>query len=213
MTVFLIVAGMCTFQHLMYASLFYSPFAASLCRRYHTQFIYFSYALKLESIAYALISILDKYGWPAITTRTYWGLALFAFGAHLNYKVHLLLGSQRIYYGFELGVSKREWITAYPYSVFRDPQYTGAVYQIIGACLVFGHNADKSMRWDIHLLTAYTSLLYYFTIQVEKRCIYTENSFSFAMTMRPMDFTTKKVSQQMVMEEAENETTRVSKKD
>ena len=44
------------------------------------------------------------------------------------------------------------------------PQYTGAAYKILGACLVFGYKTDKSMRWEIHMLTVYTSLFYYFTI-------------------------------------------------
>lgn len=165
-----LVAGLSTLQHLMYASVFYSPTAASLARRYHEQFINLSYALKLDTIAYGIWSMLHVYGLPTVTTwRFYYGLALITFGAHLNYKVHQLLGRARIYYGFELGVTARCWITAYPYSVFKHPQYLGAVLQIAGACFVFGFSGDGSPRWEIHALTVYLSLLYHLTIQVEKK--------------------------------------------
>ncbi|GAB5354308.1 hypothetical protein AAMO2058_000107800 [Amorphochlora amoebiformis] len=51
---------------------------------------------------------------------------LLAGGQFLNAKVYQLIGSTGVYYGVRFG-KHVPWISAFPYSVMRDPQYIGCM--------------------------------------------------------------------------------------
>lgn len=63
-------------------------------------------------------------------------IVLFAAGQHLNIFVYARLGHTGVYYGARFGKSV-PWVTGYPYSVMRDPQYIGAITSALGLA-VFG---------------------------------------------------------------------------
>lgn len=61
-------------------------------------------------------------------------LALIGYGQYLNICVYSLLGED-LYYAHKLGKAVT-WVTAFPYSRFRDPQYLGAILTLSGATLL-----------------------------------------------------------------------------
>jgi len=167
-----VVALASTFQHAIYASLFYVKSAATIVKRNHSSFILFAYSLKIFTVLIGMWTMVQADGYPNLSLPlTILGVALFAFGCHLNLMVHQLLGVPRIYYGFELGLETCEWIYDYPYSVFKHPQYLGAVLQLVGAWLMYCRNEDGSLRIEMALLATYLSFLYYVTVQVESKGI------------------------------------------
>jgi len=62
-------------------------------------------------------------------------VVLFCLGQLLNLRVYQLLGSDGVYYGKQLGKSV-PWVTAWPYSQMRNPQYWGCLLCLVGATLV-----------------------------------------------------------------------------
>lgn len=160
-----------TLQHSIYASVFYSKTVVQVLRGNHTAFIAFAYALKIITVVVMSVGAYSKYGLPDTTSPLFSvGLALIAYGCHLNFMVHVLLGTTAIYYGQELGLLKEiKWITAYPYNTFNHPQYLGAALQLVGAVCLCGFEKDLTHRADIVGAGAYMCALYALTIQVEKR--------------------------------------------
>ena len=69
---------------------------------------------------------------PAAVTAA---LALVAIGQHLNLLVYARLGRDGVYYGARFGKAV-PWVTAYPYSAMRDPQYVGCIVTLLGAAAV-----------------------------------------------------------------------------
>lgn len=160
----ILIASLATIQHLLYASLYFNSTVVNIIRTYHNDFIIISYFNRLLTMAlflkYALIYCTF---YPSIL-----GLAIFVYGFHLNAMVYSKLGTITIYYGHELGIKKiNQWVTSYPFSLFRHPQYYGCIMQLIGAALCFGFD-QKGIRFDIWMTCLYASSLYLFTIQIEK---------------------------------------------
>ena len=73
--------------------------------------------------------------WSALRAAPLWAwlvcAVVVAFGQHLNYRVYALLGIDGVYYGSRLGKAV-PWVTSYPYSAFRDPQYVGCIATLLG---------------------------------------------------------------------------------
>jgi methylene-fatty-acyl-phospholipid synthase len=69
------------------------------------------------------------YGWLALS------IALVVAGQHLNVLVYARLGHEGVYYGTRFG-KRVPWVTAYPYSVIRDPQYVGAILTVLGLAVI-----------------------------------------------------------------------------
>lgn len=167
----LLACVLATLQHCIYASVFYSKSVVSVLRANHSGFIAFAYALKIMTVIVMSMGAYSKYGLPDASAPLFSvGLAFIAYGCHLNFMVHVLLGTTAIYYGQELGLLRSiKWITAYPYNTFDHPQYLGAALQLIGAVFLYGFEKDLSHRADIVAAGAYMCALYAITIQVEKR--------------------------------------------
>ena len=159
------ISTLATAQHLLYASLFYNSSIAKLVRTYHNNFIIISYANRLLSM-YLYLDYVMKY---CVFQPSLLGLLCFAYGFHLNAMVHSKLGTVSIYYGHELGIKKvNKWVTSYPFSWFRHPQYYGCIMQLLGSALCVGFDRKGMIRPDIWLTCIYASSLYFFTIQIEK---------------------------------------------
>jgi len=62
-------------------------------------------------------------------------VVLVLLGQHLNSMVYARLGHDGVFYGSRFG-KKLPWVTAYPYSVLRDPQFVGALTSLAGAAFV-----------------------------------------------------------------------------
>lgn len=60
------------------------------------------------------------------------GGALVLAGQTLNARVYQLLGHDGVYYGARFG-RHIPWVTAWPYSHIRDPQYIGCILTVLGA--------------------------------------------------------------------------------
>ena len=159
-----LVAILATFQHFLYASLFFNSTVAKLVQTYHNDFIIISYLNRLLSMGLFIEYALNYCTfYPSLL-----GVAIFVYGFHLNAMVHSKLGTITIYYGHELGIKKiKHWVTSYPFSLFKHPQYYGCIMQLIGSALCFGFY-QKGIRFDIWMTCIYASSLYLFTIQIEK---------------------------------------------
>jgi len=91
-----------------------------------------------------LIMCLTAYYWLDMelfysTLATTNGKIFYAFafglvllGAHLNASVYSAIGANGVYYGFKMG-KHVPWVTGYPFTIWRHPQYTGA------ACIYGGY--------------------------------------------------------------------------
>ena len=77
------------------------------------------------------------------------GLSLVALGQHLNLCVYALLGEDGVYYGKRLGIPT-PWVTEYPYSHVRDPQYVGALLTLAGAYLLRCLGAYTCVGWGLN---------------------------------------------------------------
>jgi methylene-fatty-acyl-phospholipid synthase len=80
------------------------------------------------------------------------GLALAAFGQHLNAAVYVALGMDGVYYGNRFG-KKIPWVRSYPYSVWADmhPQYLGCLASLAGAA-VLGVPQEVALWWASNYL-------------------------------------------------------------
>uniref|UniRef100_A0A6B2LM56 phosphatidyl-N-methylethanolamine N-methyltransferase n=1 Tax=Arcella intermedia TaxID=1963864 RepID=A0A6B2LM56_9EUKA len=58
-------------------------------------------------------------------------LVAVVVGQVLNFRVYQLLGVDGVYYGVRYG-KKVPWVTEWPYSFMRDPQYIGCIFTILG---------------------------------------------------------------------------------
>ena len=85
--------------------------------------------------------------WGAVTALSLWQWALIvAFivsGQFLNLRVYDLLGEAGVYYGARFGVHI-PWVTAWPYSHIRDPQYVGAILTLLGLSFI--------IPWEVRLI-------------------------------------------------------------
>jgi phosphatidyl-N-methylethanolamine N-methyltransferase len=60
---------------------------------------------------------------------------LLLIGQHLNYLCYKLLGVTGIYYGSRFGKHVK-WVSDYPYSVLRDPQYLGGIISNVALAFI-----------------------------------------------------------------------------
>ncbi|PNH02299.1 hypothetical protein TSOC_011728 [Tetrabaena socialis] len=60
---------------------------------------------------------------------------LVAYGQALNLGVYRALGTRGVYYGCRLGHSV-PWVSGWPFSAVRHPQYTGSVLSVWGVLLL-----------------------------------------------------------------------------
>lgn len=68
-------------------------------------------------------------------TPPWYCLAAIITGQFLNLRVYQLLGTTGVYYGSRFGAAPRvPWVTAFPFSVVKHPQYVGAILTLLG-CL------------------------------------------------------------------------------
>jgi hypothetical protein len=160
-----------TLPHVMYASVFFNEACAQTFSRYHNTFMFASKVLK---VLLALGMIVIGFGVYEKKITGTWldllGLAMLAYGAHLNYMVYSLLGSRGVYYGIELGVldiTKIVWVTGYPFSWYSHPQYFGSILNWLAFACLAGFDTNGFTRWDIVGMTVYACTLYMITIVVE----------------------------------------------
>lgn len=159
-----LVSCLTTFQHALYASIFLSTTMVQIVRTYHTEFIIVSYVNRLITLGIFIHYL--------INTCTFYpsfiGIFCIMYGIHLNFMIHLILDVISIYYGHEIGVKKTtKWVTTYPFSWYKHPQYYGCILQLIGIALCVGYD-NGTIRTDIWITCIYASSLYLLTIQIEK---------------------------------------------
>lgn len=65
-------------------------------------------------------------------------LALVLLGTHLNAAVYGKIGANGVYYGFKMG-KHVPWVTGYPFTIWRHPQYTGAALIYAGYALLVNY--------------------------------------------------------------------------
>jgi methylene-fatty-acyl-phospholipid synthase len=82
------------------------------------------------------------------------GAALLVVGQFLNFSVFLRLGGTAVFFGGELGHDV-PWISGFPFSMFKHPQYVGTVLSIWGFFLIMRFPHD-----DWVLLPLLETLLY-----------------------------------------------------
>ena len=82
---------------------------------------------------WALVHASCANGWLVIP-----GATLLAAGQHLNVLVYARLGFVGVYYGVRFGRDV-PWVTGWPYSHIRDPQYLGAIMSLGGAWFIGGN--------------------------------------------------------------------------
>jgi protein-S-isoprenylcysteine O-methyltransferase Ste14 len=63
------------------------------------------------------------------------GLVLILAGQYLNVRVYQLLGHDGVYYGSIFG-KRIKWISAWPYSHLRNPQYAGCILTVLGTAAI-----------------------------------------------------------------------------
>jgi methylene-fatty-acyl-phospholipid synthase len=155
-------------QHGVHGLLFFNKPFRYLIKHNHTEFMFICYVLKtwtcIEYLGHMFLYSVDTTLFEILT-----GFFLVFYGVYLNYKVHGLLGATSIYYGHELGIKRvTKWITDFPYSIMKDPQYVGTMLQYIGVSLMFYRSATE-LRWDVIWSCFYLCSLYQVTILIEKR--------------------------------------------
>ena len=105
--------------------------------------------------------------WMPTSNIGIFGVMLIVFGQVLNLSAYCTLGVNGIYYGKEYGVVSNINYDSFPYSHFRDPQYTGCILTLVG--LLFYIMRETCDLYSI-ILIVYTIVLYMLTIEVEKNC-------------------------------------------
>ena len=157
-----------TIQHAVYGLLFFSSPFRSLVKKNHTEFMFICYVAKTWTCIEYLAHMF-QYSIETTRLEILAGFFLVYYGVFLNYKVHELLGATSIYYGHELGIKRvTEWITDFPYSIMKDPQYVGTALQYTGVSLIF-YRTETFFRWDVIWSCIYLCGLYQVTIWIEKR--------------------------------------------
>ena len=77
--------------------------------------------------------------WPSVASLTPLHWVFFAVfvtaGQILNARVYFLLGEVGVYYGARFG-RHVAWVTQWPYSSIRDPQYIGCILSAIGFSVI-----------------------------------------------------------------------------
>ena len=109
-----------------------------------------------------------KQSWLPTSNVGWFGILLIVFGQVLNMSAYCALGVNGIYYGKEYGVVKNMNYESFPYSHFRDPQYTGCILTLLG--LLFYILRKTCDPYSI-LLIVYTIVLYVLTMKVEENCV------------------------------------------
>ncbi len=77
------------------------------------------------------------------------GLLLVGAGQALNASVYAALGEAGVYYGVKLG-AKVNWVTGWPYSYVRDPQYVGALLSLGGAYVLGVVSGFVCVGWALN---------------------------------------------------------------
>ncbi|KAJ3023339.1 UNVERIFIED_CONTAM: hypothetical protein HDU68_008658 [Siphonaria sp. JEL0065] len=161
-----------TIQHGVYASVYLSSRVRVFLAKNHPGFVAFAYALKGLTLALYGLYISQAYGLFSVTFNAFAvaGALLFGYGFWLNSLVTALLGTTGIYYGYEMGlVPPGKKVTAFPYSIHKDPQYLGCILQYIGTALIFGLDpVTFALRTELWVAAAYLSGLYFYTLEIEK---------------------------------------------
>jgi methylene-fatty-acyl-phospholipid synthase len=75
-------------------------------------------------------------------------LLLAGAGQTLNALVYKHLGHDGVYYGFKFG-KKVPWVTAFPYSHMRDPQYIGTLLSLAAAWTI-GFPVELCSWWALN---------------------------------------------------------------
>lgn len=76
----------------------------------------------------------------AVASQSEWRIppwycvAAIAAGQYFNFRVYQLLGIPGVYYGARFGKAQIPWVTAFPFSAIKHPQYVGAILTLLG-CL------------------------------------------------------------------------------
>lgn len=78
-----------------------------------------------------------------------------AAGQTLNVKVYQLLGHDGVYYGARFG-RRIPWVSAWPYSHVRDPQYIGCILTLLGLGLTLLPAKVQQGLWRAYLWPART---------------------------------------------------------
>jgi methylene-fatty-acyl-phospholipid synthase len=89
------------------------------------------------------------------------GLPLIAIGQYFNYLVYQKLGKTRVYYGYEFGIVKGEFLTGFPFTMFHA-QYKGCLLTVLGMFLVFNETRVLS------IVTLLWMISYFFIIWIEE---------------------------------------------
>ena len=115
--------------HIFYAWIWYDPSQFTRlvkpiepCRAMSS----ISVALKaLQLVAVIPFFQFQSLSWSAIL--------MIGFGQYLNFRVYSLLGEIGVYYGHGFG-HQTTWVTEFPFSTIRHPQYIGCLLSIAGIC-------------------------------------------------------------------------------
>jgi hypothetical protein len=84
-------------------------------------------------------------------------LPLLLFGQYLNCKVYATLGYKGVYYGARLNY-KVPWVTTFPFTVFKNPQYVGALATLCACFLLNLVSEPVFVSWVVN---------YFFLITLE----------------------------------------------
>ena len=100
------------------------------------------------------------------------GIILCILGQLLNISVYKTIGRNGVYYGNHFGLSI-PWVNTFPYNnkYIKHPQYIGATFFWIGACLiVYSFISDKSIivQNSIILIAIFQIINYYIMSKIEE---------------------------------------------
>ena len=100
------------------------------------------------------------------------GIILCILGQLLNISVYKIIGRNGVYYGNRFGLAI-PWVNTFPYNnkYIKHPQYIGATFFWIGACLiVYSFISDKSIlvQNSIILIAIFQIINYYIMSKIEE---------------------------------------------
>lgn len=137
-------------------------------------------AFKRDAIIMKCVSI-AVLGWAFFSgAPDFLSLSVITLGFALNAFAAIKLGSDRSYYGYEVGGLPHRWITSFPYSMTAHPMLIGNIVAFSGTLI----NADFRENWwplaVAHAAMNVGLLIMETTISADSRCVRSVRATSVA---------------------------------